>query len=127
MAIRIRKKRLSRSTGGDVLIFFFLGLGAAFMAMPMVYTISQAFKPLNELWLFPPQFFVRNPTLDNFNDLLVLMVNPGCQLPDTFLTHCSLSLWAWQETCLQGLWQHTPLLNMFSQAGKQLNKSLSCP
>ncbi|HHX01439.1 MAG TPA: carbohydrate ABC transporter permease [Firmicutes bacterium] len=71
--MRIRKKRLSRSTGGDVLIFFFLGLGAAFMAMPMVYTISQAFKPLNELWLFPPQFFVRNPTLDNFNDLLVLM------------------------------------------------------
>ena len=43
------------------------------MAMPMVYTISQAFKPLNELWLFPPQFFVRNPTLNTFNDLLVLM------------------------------------------------------
>ena len=73
MAIKIRKKRLSRSTGGDLVIFFFLALGAAFMAMPMVYTISQAFKPLNELWLFPPQFFVRNPTMDNFNDLLVLM------------------------------------------------------
>ncbi|HKM18218.1 MAG TPA: carbohydrate ABC transporter permease [Limnochordia bacterium] len=73
MAIRIRKKRLSRSTGGDLVIFFFLAIGAAFMAMPMVYTISQAFKPLNELWLFPPQFFVRNPTLNNFNDLLVLM------------------------------------------------------
>lgn len=55
------------------MIFFFLALGAAFMAMPMVYTISQAFKPLNELWLYPPQFFVRNPTLNNFNDLLVLM------------------------------------------------------
>jgi len=73
VAIRIRKKRLSRSTGGDLVIFFFLALGAAFMAMPMVYTISQAFKPLNELWLYPPQFFVRNPTLNNFNDLLVLM------------------------------------------------------
>ncbi|MDI9420340.1 MAG: carbohydrate ABC transporter permease [Bacillota bacterium] len=73
VAIRIRKKRLSRSTGGDLVIFFFLAIGAAFMAMPMVYTISQAFKPLNELWLFPPQFFVRNPTLNNFNDLLVLM------------------------------------------------------
>jgi ABC-type glycerol-3-phosphate transport system permease component len=73
VAIRIRKKRLSRSTGGDLVIFFFLSLGAAFMALPMVYTVSQAFKPLNELWLFPPQFFVRNPTLDNFNDLLVLM------------------------------------------------------
>lgn len=75
MAIRIRQKRLSRSTGGDIFIFFFLALGAAFMALPMVYTISQAFKPLNELWLFPPQFFVRNPTWDNFSDLLVLMSN----------------------------------------------------
>jgi len=73
VAFRIRKKRLSRSTGGDIVIFFFLALGAAFMALPMVYTISQAFKPLNELWLFPPQFWVRNPTLANFNDLFVLM------------------------------------------------------
>lgn len=69
----IRKKRLGRSLGGDILIFIFLGLGAAFMAMPLVYTISQAFKPLNELFLWPPQFFVRNPTLNNFYDLLVLM------------------------------------------------------
>jgi ABC-type glycerol-3-phosphate transport system permease component len=69
----IRKKRLSRSLGGDLVIFFFLALGAAFMALPLVYTISQAFKPLNELFLFPPQFFVRNPTLNNFYDLLVLM------------------------------------------------------
>ena len=43
------------------------------MALPMVFVISNAFKPLNELFLFPPQFFVRNPTLNNFRDLLVLM------------------------------------------------------
>jgi len=54
-------------------IFTILALGAAFMALPMVYTVSNAFKPLNELFLFPPQFFVRHPTLDNFNDLFVLM------------------------------------------------------
>ena len=65
MAIRIRKKRLSRSTGGDLVIFFFLSLGAAFMALPMVYTVSQAFKPLNELWLFPPQF-CQEPNLGQF-------------------------------------------------------------
>ena len=69
----LRAKRINRSTGGDVVIFAILAIGAAFMAMPMVYTISNAFKPLNELFIFPPQFFVRHPTLDNFNDLFVLM------------------------------------------------------
>lgn len=43
------------------------------MSLPMIYTICGAFKPLNELFLFPPQFFVRNPTLDNFKDLFILM------------------------------------------------------
>lgn len=73
MAIRIGKTRLSRSTGGDLFIFVFLAIGAAFMALPLVFTISNAFKPLNELFLFPPQFLVRNPTMDNFYDLIVLM------------------------------------------------------
>src|SRR5690554_6326992 len=73
MKIRIRRKRLSRSTGGDLLIFIILILGATFSAMPVVYTISQAFKPLNELFYFPPRFFVRNPTLVNFYDLFLLI------------------------------------------------------
>ena len=44
---------------------------AAFAILPIVYIISTAFKPLEELLLFPPPFFVRNPTLDNFTDLLL--------------------------------------------------------
>ncbi|TVQ25353.1 MAG: carbohydrate ABC transporter permease [Spirochaetaceae bacterium] len=47
----------------------------AFMALPMVFAISNAFKPLDEIFMFPPQFFVRNPTLDNFKDLFLLMAN----------------------------------------------------
>ncbi len=70
---RIRRKRLNRSLGGDVFLFTFLGIGAVFTAIPLVFLISQAFKPLNELWLYPPQFFVRNPTFKNFVDLFVLM------------------------------------------------------
>lgn len=42
----------------------------AFMALPLVYTLVSAFKPINELWLYPPRFFVRQPTLKNFSDLL---------------------------------------------------------
>ncbi len=71
--IELRKKRLSRSAGGDAFIFTLLALGAAFMALPMVFTVSNAFKPLNELFLFPPRLFPRNPTLDNFKDLFVMM------------------------------------------------------
>ncbi|HHU61562.1 MAG: carbohydrate ABC transporter permease [Bacillota bacterium] len=73
MKMRIRKKRLSRSPGGDLVIILFLLAGATFSALPLVFAISNAFKPLSELFLFPPQFFVRHPTLDNFKDLFVLM------------------------------------------------------
>ncbi len=39
----------------------------------MIYAISQSLKPLDELWMFPPRFLVRNPTLKNFSDLFSLM------------------------------------------------------
>jgi len=71
--MKLRKKRLSRSTGGDLFIFLFLTAGAVFTAAPLILIISGAFKPLDELFLFPPQFFVRNPTMQNFQDLFVLM------------------------------------------------------
>ena len=45
------------------------------MALPLVYSIMNAFKPLDELFLFPPRLFVRRPTLKNFSDLFYLMSN----------------------------------------------------
>ena len=42
---------------------------AIFMALPIVYLFVSAFKPLDELLEFPPKFFVRNPTFQNFVDL----------------------------------------------------------
>lgn len=68
-----RRKAPNRSKSGDLavnLVLIFIGV---FMALPLVYVISNAFKPLDELFLFPPRFFVRNPTLENFQDLFVLM------------------------------------------------------
>jgi ABC-type glycerol-3-phosphate transport system permease component len=41
-----------------------------FMVFPIVYIFSTAFKPMDELFLFPPRFFVRRPTLDNFRQLM---------------------------------------------------------
>lgn len=68
-----KSKRLNRSLGGDFAIDFMLVLFGAFMFLPMVYAISQALKPLDELWMFPPRFIVRNPTFKNFTDLFRLM------------------------------------------------------
>lgn len=45
------------------------------MVFPLVYSVSNAFKPLSELLVFPPQFFVRNPTFQNFIDLSNLIAN----------------------------------------------------
>lgn len=67
------RQRVNRSASVDFVIFVFLAGGAIFTALPLVFAISNAFKPLNELFLFPPQFFVRNPTLQNFADLFTLM------------------------------------------------------
>ena len=73
--LRTRRHRvvLSRSAGGDAGITVILTLLGAFMFFPMIYAVSQAFKPLDELWMYPPRFFVRQPTLKNFTDLFTLM------------------------------------------------------
>jgi ABC-type glycerol-3-phosphate transport system permease component len=36
------------------------------MSLPIIFIINNAFKPLTELFAYPPKFFVRQPTLDNF-------------------------------------------------------------
>ncbi len=77
MAKKLRTRRhkvvLNRSAGGDAGISFLLVIMGAFMFLPMLYVIMQSLKPLDELWMFPPRFFVMKPTLSNFGDLFQLM------------------------------------------------------
>ena len=69
-------KRLNRAVGGDVLLVFLLTLMAAVMVLPFVYAVVNAFKPLEEFYIFPPKFYVVNPTINNFLDLFTLTNNP---------------------------------------------------
>jgi len=39
--------------------------------LPIVYMVSTAFKPLEEMFLYPPRFLVRHPTFRNFVELLL--------------------------------------------------------
>ena len=77
MGKKLRTRRhkvvLNRSAGGDAGIGFILVLMGAFMFLPMLYVIMQSLKPLDELWMFPPRFYVMKPTLSNFGDLFQLM------------------------------------------------------
>ena len=73
--LRTRKHAvvLNRSLGGDIGISIVLILMGAFMFLPMLYTVMQSLKPMDELFVFPPRFYVVRPTLQNFADLFTLM------------------------------------------------------
>lgn len=66
-------KKVSRSVGGTIILGMLVALAGILMALPIVYIISSAFKPLEELFLFPPRFFPQNPTLSNFKDMSSLL------------------------------------------------------
>ena len=73
--MRVRKHQvvLNRSKGGDAGIFFFLIIMGVFMFLPMFYVVMQSLKPLDELWMFPPRFYVEHPTFKNYADLFTLL------------------------------------------------------
>ena len=61
-----RRNGVARSLGGDIFITVVLIVVAAFMMLPFVYAIMQSLKPIEEIFIFPPRFFVVNPTLSNY-------------------------------------------------------------
>jgi len=66
-------KRLNRSYGGDAFIIAILTVFGLFFAYPLVFAINNAFKPLNEIFRYPPTLFVKRPTMNNFQDMFILM------------------------------------------------------
>jgi len=72
-AFRFRRK--NRSLAVDIALTVFLGLFGLFSVAPLALTVTSAFKPISEIFLFPPRFLVQNPTLDNFFDLGVVLSN----------------------------------------------------
>lgn len=71
---RINPTRFSRSQIKFYLILIPLCI---FMVLPIIYVVNQAFKPLDELFAFPPRFFVQNPTIRNFRDLAQTAATTG--------------------------------------------------
>lgn len=66
-------KKLNRSRAGNTVLFIFLIGFAVYSALPLVLIVLQSLKPINELFVYPPKFYVVNPTLGNFQQLSSLM------------------------------------------------------
>lgn len=64
---RIAPQRFDR---GQIKIYIILLPLVLFMLVPIIFIIMHAFKPMEELFAFPPRIFVNNPTFDNFRELM---------------------------------------------------------
>ena len=60
---------------GQIKILLMLLPLAIFMGIPIVFIVCHAFKPMDELFAFPPQILVHKPTLDNFTKLFKASAN----------------------------------------------------
>ena len=72
---RFKFKRKNRSLAMDIVLIFILGCIGFVSIWPLLYIINAAFKPISEIFLFPPKLFVQNPTLNNFFDLSVIIAD----------------------------------------------------
>ena len=70
MSLKVDKINPTRFDKSQLKFYAFLMPLAVFMALPIVFIINHAFKPMDELFLFPPRFFVIRPTMDNFRNLV---------------------------------------------------------
>lgn len=68
---------------------------ALVMIFPILYIVNHAFKPMEELFAYPPKFFVSNPSLSNFYKLIRATVTSNVPVArylfnSIFITICVL-------------------------------------
>lgn len=57
----------------NIIIYTFLTLGALTMVIPYAWMLVTSFKPIEEIQTYPPSFFIRNPTIEPYQDLFRLI------------------------------------------------------
>lgn len=72
---KLQYRRYTRSSWGNFFYFFFLTFAGLFSVLPIIYTVCTSLKPLEEILIFPPRFFVTRPTIENYAALPKLLSN----------------------------------------------------
>ncbi|CAG7646452.1 carbohydrate ABC transporter permease [Paenibacillus allorhizosphaerae] len=67
-----KRSRLNSMDGFQKVLVFFLFVLAVFMLLPLVFIFNHALKPYQELFVYPPNFFVREPSFQNFTELFLV-------------------------------------------------------
>lgn len=80
MAIRGSGNNPKKFHRSQIKLYVFLIPFAIFMLLPIVFIVNHAFKPLDELYAFPPRFFVDKPTFENVRNLFELANSSGIPL-----------------------------------------------
>ena len=63
------------SQASRILFHVFMIVVSIIMIFPIIYIFNHAFKPYHELFVYPPTFFVREPNIQNFVELLWVSSN----------------------------------------------------
>lgn len=58
--------RFTRSKFGNFMCMLLIVSAGLFTMLPLIYSVVTSFKPIDELLIFPPTFFVRRPTTVNY-------------------------------------------------------------
>lgn len=72
-------RKYTRSRAGSIFYFSILILAGVVTVLPLIYCVVTSLKPLDELLIFPPRFFVERPTLGNF--LAIPSILGSLQIP----------------------------------------------
>ena len=65
---------------GQIKLYLFVIPLVLITGLPIIYIFFHAFKPMEELFAFPPKFITTNPTLDNFRKLFKASRSAGIPL-----------------------------------------------
>lgn len=65
---------------GQIKLYLFVIPLVLITGLPIIFIFFHAFKPMEELFAFPPKFITTNPTLDNFRKLFKASRSAGIPL-----------------------------------------------
>ena len=58
--------KFTRSKFGTFMCMLLIVAAGVFSMLPLIYAVVTSFKPIDELLIFPPTFFVKRPTTVNY-------------------------------------------------------------
>ena len=74
----------------QIVVHAILLIGAFIMLLPFIWMVSTSFKPSSEIYVFPPRWIPKNPTLKNYVDLFS-SINFGRPFLNTVIVASSIT------------------------------------